>query len=234
MEYFKAELLGTLILILINNGAVAAVLLARSQAQGAGWLVMALGTGAAVSLSVYAVGRVSGGHINPAVTLGLAVAGEVDWGLVPWYWAGQFLGGFLGAVLVWLAYPLHWAQTPDPGVKLSVFATTPAIRFPIANPLTEALATALLVFGVRAILANELAPGLPPLLIGLLVLGIALGLGGPTGYAINPARDLAPRFAHALLPIPGKGDSDWGYAWVPAVGPLPGGVLGSLAFEWMG
>jgi len=231
MDNFLAELIGTLILVLLGDGVVAAVLLTRSKAQNSGWIVITTGWAFAVAVAVYAVGRISGAHINPAVTLGLAVTGELAWGDVPIYIIGQFVGAFLGAVLVWLAYLPHWAATEDPGLKLAVFSTGPAIRNYPLNLVTEIIGTVMLVFGVRAILANELASGLAPLLIGVLVWGIGLSLGGPTGYAINPARDLGPRLAHAILPIPGKGNSDWQYAWVPVVGPIIGGIAGSLLFE---
>lgn len=231
MEEFVAELIGTLILVLLGNGVVAAVLLARSKAQNGGWIVLTTGWAFAVAIAVYAVGRISGGHINPAVTIGLAAASAFPWSDVPRYIVAQFIGAFFGAVLVWLAYLPHWKETADAGVKLAVFSTAPAIRNYPLNLITEIIGTAMLVFGVRAILANEITPGLGPLLVGVLVWGIGLSLGGPTGYAINPARDLGPRIAHAILPIPGKGTSDWGYAWVPVVGPIVGGVIGSLAFQ---
>jgi len=231
METLLAELIGTMILILLGDGVVAAVVLARSKAQGSGWIVITTGWAMAVAIAVYAVGRISGAHINPAVTLGLAVTGQVAWADVPLYIIGQFIGAFLGAVLVFLAYLPHWRETQDPAAKLAVFSTAPAIRNYPLNLVTEIIGTAMLVFGVRAILANELSAGLAPLLVGFLVWGIGLSLGGPTGYAINPARDLGPRIAHFVLPIPGKGDSDWGYAWVPVVGPIIGGIIGSLLFQ---
>jgi glycerol uptake facilitator len=153
---------------------------------------------------------------------------------VPKYFAGEFVGAFIGATLVWAAYSNHWRETEDPGLKLAVFCTAPAIRNTVANIITEIIGTFLLVFGVLAIVANDatVASGLVPLIVGLLVLAIGLSLGGPTGYAINPARDLGPRIMHAILPIPGKGPSDWGYAWIPVVAPLIGGGLGGLAFKW--
>ncbi len=231
METLLAELIGTMILILLGDGVVAAVVLARSKAQGSGWIVITTGWAMAVAIAVYAVGRISGAHINPAVTLGLAVTGQVAWADVPLYIIGQFIGAFLGAVLVFLAYLPHWRETQDPAAKLAVFSTAPAIRNYPLNLVTEIIGTAMLVFGVRAIIANELSAGLAPLLVGFLVWGIGLSLGGPTGYAINPARDLGPRIAHFVLPIPGKGDSDWGYAWVPVVGPIIGGIIGSLLFQ---
>lgn len=244
MSIFTAELIGTAILILLGDGVVAAVLLAQSKAQNSGWIVITFGWGLAVAVAVYAVGRFSGAHINPAVTLALASIGSVDWADVPIYILGQFVGAFIGAVLVWLTYLLHWRETEDPGLKLAVFSTGPAIRNYGANLITEIIGTFILVFGVLAITTNfgttvmtdqslqqSFNVALPPLLVGLLVLGIGLSLGGPTGYAINPARDLGPRIAHFVLPIAGKGDSDWGYAWVPVVGPIVGGVLGGLAFQ---
>jgi glycerol uptake facilitator len=244
MSIFTAELIGTAILILLGDGVVAAVLLAQSKAQNSGWIVITFGWGLAVAVAVYAVGRFSGAHINPAVTIGLASIGTTDWADVPIYLAGQFAGAFIGAVLVWLTYLLHWRETEDPNLKLAVFSTAPAIRNYGANLVTEIIGTFLLVFGVLGITTNfgatvmteaplQQAFGLafPPLLVGLLVLGIGLSLGGPTGYAINPARDLGPRIAHFVLPIAGKRDPDWAYAWVPVVGPIVGGVLGALAFQ---
>jgi glycerol uptake facilitator protein len=244
MSIFTAELIGTAILILLGDGVVAAVLLARSKAENSGWIVICFGWGLAVAVAVYAVGRFSGAHINPAVTFALASIGTTDWADVPIYLAGQFVGAFLGAVLVWLAYLLHWRETEDPGLKLAVFSTGPAIRNYGANLVTEVIGTFILVFGILGITTNfgttvmtdqslqqSFNVALPPLLVGLLVLGIGLSLGGPTGYAINPARDLGPRIAHFVLPIAGKGESDWGYSWVPVVGPIVGGVLGGLAFQ---
>jgi glycerol uptake facilitator protein len=233
VSIFGAEVIGTAILILLGDGVVAAVLLNRSKAQNSGWIVITLAWGMAVAIAVYAVGQFSGAHINPAVTFGFAVIGNTPWGDVPAYLAGQFVGAFIGAVLAWAAYLAHWEETEDPGLKLAVFCTAPAIRRFGLNIITEIIGTFMLVFGVLAIVSNEGIGEtlLVPLLVGFLVLVIGLSLGGPTGYAINPARDLAPRIAHFLLPIPGKGTSDWAYAWVPVVGPLIGGALGGLAFE---
>jgi len=232
MQPFTAEVIGTMLLVLFGDGVVAACLLKRTKAENGGWMVITTGWALGVAVAVYAVGRISGAHINPAVTIGLAVAGKFPWTEVPRYIAAQFIGAFLGAVLVWLAYLSHWAPTEDKSSKLSVFATAPAIRHLPANLVTEIIGTFVLVFGVMAISANA-APaqsGLTPLLVGFLVWAIGLSLGAPTGYAINPARDLAPRLAHALLPIAGKGDSDWGYAWVPIVGPIAGGLIGAVAY----
>jgi glycerol uptake facilitator protein len=233
VSIFAAETIGTAILILFGDGVVAAVLLARSKAENAGWIVIALGWGMAVAMAVYAVGQFSGAHINPAVTIGLAVIGNTEWGDVPEYLAGEFVGAMIGAVLVYLAYLNHWRVTDDPGAKLAVFCTGPAIRNTPANIITEVIGTFILLFGILAIGANTgiAETSLVPLLVGLLVLVIGLSLGGPTGYAINPARDLGPRIVHALVPIPGKGSSDWAYAWIPVLAPLVGGILGALAFE---
>lgn len=232
MSAFTAEVLGTMLLVLLGDGVVAGVLLNKSKAQNAGWMVVTTGWAMGVVVGVYAVGRISGAHINPAVTLGLAIAGKFPWAEVPRYIAAQFIGAFLGAVLVWLAYLPHWAETENKTSKLAVFSTVPAIRRYPANLITEIVGTFVLVLGVLAIAANS-APaqsGLTPLLVGFLVWAIGLSLGAPTGYAINPARDLAPRIAHALLPIPGKGDSDWGYAWIPVVGPAVGGIIGAVVY----
>jgi glycerol uptake facilitator protein len=234
VSIFGAEVIGTAILILLGDGVVAAVLLAQSKAENAGWIVITWGWGMAVAMAVFAVGQFSGAHLNPAVTFGFALQGSTDWGDTPKYFAGEFVGAFIGATLVWAAYSNHWRATEDPGLKLAVFCTAPAIRNTVANIITEIIGTFMLVFGVLAIVANKATvdTGLVPLLVGLLVLAIGLSLGGPTGYAINPARDLGPRIMHAILPIPGKGPSDWGYAWIPVVAPLIGGALGGLAFKW--
>jgi glycerol uptake facilitator len=231
---FPAEVIGTAILILLGDGVVAAVLLAQSKAQNSGWIVITFGWGMAVAMAVYVVGQFSGAHLNPAVTVGLASIDVVEWDQVPKYIGGEFVGAFVGATLVWAAYSNHWRATEDPGLKLAVFCTAPAIRNTVANFITEVIGTFLLLFGILGITSdgNALTGGLAPLLIGFLVLAIGLSLGGPTGYAINPARDLGPRIMHAILPIPGKGPSDWSYAWIPVVAPLIGGVLGALCFDW--
>ena len=233
MSIFGAEVIGTALLILLGNGVVAGVLLNLSKAQNGGWIVITFGWGMAVMVAVLAVGQFSGAHLNPAVTIGLAVEGTTEWGDVPEYLAGEFVGAFIGATLVWLAYLDHWRETEDPGLKLACFSTAPAIRNPVSNIITEVIGTFVLVFGVLAFFADEAtaATGLGGLLVGLLVLSIGLSLGGPTGYAINPARDLGPRIMHAILPIAGKGGSDWSYAWIPVVAPIVGGVLAALAFS---
>jgi glycerol uptake facilitator len=235
MKPFVAEFVGTALLILLGDGVVAGVLLNKSKAQNSGWIVITTGWGLAVALAVYTVGPISGAHINPAVTLGLAVTGKFAWSEVGGYVAAQFLGAFAGAILVWLVYLAHWGVTEETELKLAVFSTAPAIRRAPLNVLTELIGTFALVFCVMALSAYKPSSqsGLTPLLVGFLVWGIGLSLGGPTGYAINPARDLGPRIAHALLPIPGKGGSDWSYSWVPVVGPLAGGVLGALAYVFL-
>jgi glycerol uptake facilitator protein len=232
MQPFTAEVIGTMLLVLLGDGVVAACLLKRTKAENGGWIVITTGWAMGVAMAVYAVGRISGAHLNPAITLGLALVGKFPWSQVPSYLAAQFLGAFLGALLVWLAYLPHWPETENKDFKLMVFSTAPAIRRLPLNMITEIIGTFVLMFGVLAILANSgpAQSGLTPLLIGLLVWGIGLSLGAPTGYAINPARDLAPRIAHALLPIAGKGGSDWGYSWVPVVGPVIGGVVGAVAY----
>jgi glycerol uptake facilitator protein len=237
-----------MILLLLGNGVVANVLLTRSKGENSGWLVIAVGWGVAVAIAVYAVGRISGAHLNPAVTIALATIGSFAWADVPGYVAAQLAGAFAGGVLVAIAYMPHWRLTPDRSAKLAVFCTAPAVRSTAANFVTEAIATALLLFGVLAIGANAegwaragdvdlsqvFSRALQPLLVGILVLGIGLSLGGPTGYAINPARDLGPRIAHALLPIPGKGPSDWSYAWLPVIAPIAGGVAGAALYSFVG
>lgn len=233
MSPYVAEFVGTALLVLLGDGVVANVVLARSKGFNSGWIVIATGWGLAVAMAAYAVGMISGAHLNPAVTLALAALGNFPTAKVGGYLAAQFLGAFTGAILVWLAYLPHWKATTDPAAKLGVFCTAPGIREPVSNLLCEAIGTAVLVFGALAIpSSNNLAgpgwsTGFGPLLVGLLVFAIGLSLGGPTGYAINPARDLGPRLAHALLPISGKGASDWGYAWIPVLGPVLGGLAGA-------
>lgn len=248
MQTLLAEAIGTMLLVLLGDGVVANVVLNRTKGQNGGWIVITVGWGVAVAMAVYAVGRISGAHLNPAVTIGLAVIGSFSWGEVPGYIVAQLIGAFVGGVLVWLAYLPHWKFTADPASKLAVFATGPAVRNTSANFITEVLGTAVLVFGILAIAANAqtlskpgdvdlsfvFSRGLQPLLVGVLVLGIGLSLGGPTGYAINPARDLGPRLAHAILPIPSRGGSDWGYSWIPVVAPIIGGIFGAGAYFFVG
>jgi glycerol uptake facilitator protein len=233
LSIFGAEVIGTALLILLGNGVVAAVLLNHSKAQNGGWIVITWGWGIGVMTGVFAVAQFSGAHLNPAVTFGFWAAGTIDGSDVPEYLAGEFVGAFIGALLVWLAYFDHWKATEDPGLKLACFSTAPAIRNYAMNMVTEIIGTFVLVFSILAFFDNKATAdtGLGGLIVGLLVLGIGLSLGGPTGYAINPARDLGPRIMHAILPIAGKGGSDWAYSWVPVIGPLIGGVLGGLAFK---
>jgi glycerol uptake facilitator protein len=237
-QMFLGEVVGTALLILIGDGVVAGVLLNKSKAQNSGWVVITWAWAMGVFIGVLGSLAVSDGvaHLNPAVTVGLASIDLFEWSDVPTAIGGQFVGAFIGAILVWLAYLVHWGETDDPGLKLAVFSTGPAIRNTAANLITEVIGTFALVFGVLAIggltlgdqaLTGALATGALP--VALLVLAIGMALGGPTGYAINPARDLGPRIIHAVLPIPGKGGSDWAYSWIPVVGPVVGGVIGALA-----
>jgi len=249
MQTLMAEVIGTMMLILLGDGVVANVVLNKTKGNNSGWIVITAGWGIAVTVAVYAVGRISGAHLSPAVTIALAAVGSFPWAQVPGYIAAQMLGAILGATLVWLMYLPHWRETADPGAKLAVFCTGPAIRSSAANFISEAIGTAVLIFGILAIAANAqqtltkpgeidlsfvFSRGLQPLMVGVLVFGIGLSLGGPTGYAINPARDLGPRIAHAILPIPGKGSSDWSYAWIPVVGPIIGGLVGAGLYAVIG
>lgn len=228
---FLGEVIGTAILMLLGNGVVANVVLSGTKGEGSGWIVIAWGWGMAVFVAVFTVAAFSGAHINPAVTVALAIAGEFAWSGVPGYIIAQFLGAAIGTTLVWLAYKDHFAKTENADLKLAVFCTGPAIRNPVSNLITEIIGTFVLVFAVLFLAVAVFGlGGLDALPVGLLVLAIGLSLGGPTGYALNPARDLGPRIMHFLLPIPGKRDSDWGYAWIPVVGPLIGGGLAALTY----
>ena len=231
MSAFLGELIGTMILVTLGCGVVGGVVLNKSKSQDSGWIVITLGFGLAVAIAVYAVGGISGAHINPAVTVGLAAIGAFPWANVPAYIVAQLIGAIIGAVIVYLNYLPHWDKTSDKEQKLVIFSTAPAIRKPLSNLVSEMIGTFLLVLGILAIGANEFTEGLNPLIVGFLVLSIGLSLGGATGFAINPARDLGPRIAHFFLPISGKGSSDWRYAWVPVVGPLLGGVFGALFYQ---
>lgn len=243
MNPYLAEFLGTLLLILLGDGVVANVVLPRTKGHASGWIVIAFGWAMAVFVAVWCVGEASGAHLNPAVTLGLLAAGKFESAKVAGYLAAQFAGAFAGATLVLLFYWDHYAVSDDPGAKLATFCTGPAIRRTASNLFSEILGTAVLVLAVllatqpsvsmAGAAASSLAEptiklglgSLGALPVGLLILAIGLSLGGTTGYAINPARDLGPRLAHALLPVPGKGDSDWSYAWIPVAGPLAGALL---------
>lgn len=230
MTHFIAEFLGTLILILLGDGVVANVVLKKSKGENAGWMVITTGWAFAVAVPVYIFAATSGAHFNPAVTVGLAVAGLFPWGEVPIYLSAQFLGAFVGAVLVWITYRLQYEETNDKDAILGSFATIPAKRDNISNLITEIIGTFILVFAIMGAQASEITAGLTPFVVGIIVWAIGLSLGGPTGYAINPARDLGPRIAHAVLPIKNKGGSQFDYAWIPVVGPIIGGILGALAY----
>jgi len=216
---------------LLGEGVVAGVVLKDTKSENAGWLTIVFAWGLAVTLAIYAVGRISGAHLNPAVTIGLYLAGSFPSSDVVGYILAQFAGAFAGAVIVWIHYLPHWSLTDNQGKKLAVFCTAPAVRSLPANLLAEVIATAVLILGLLFIGANEYTVGLKPIVVGALIIAIGLSLGGTTGFAINPARDLAPRFAHFLLPIPGKGSSDWSYSWIPVVGPLLGSALGAWLYN---
>jgi len=232
---FLGELLGTMFLILFGDGVVAGVLLNKSKAQNAGWIVITAGWGFAVTVGVFVASATgsAGAELNPAVTIAVLIKGGMTATDAILHIIAQFIGAFLGAVLVWLMYLPHWGETADQGLKLAVFSTGPAIRNTTSNLISEIIGTFTLLFGIFAIF-GKLSPGggpvggLDPFLVGVLVWGIGMSLGGPTGYAINPARDLGPRIAHFLLPIAGKGDSDWSYSWIPVVGPIIGGAIAAV------
>jgi glycerol uptake facilitator protein len=237
---FFGEFMGTMVIVLLGDGTNAAVLLKGSKAENSGWIVIATGWAFAVFCGIVtaiACGS-PGAHLNPAVTIAIAIK-TGDFSHVLSFIAAQMLGGIAGAVLVYLAYQPHWAITEGPAIKLGVFCTAPAIRKPFWNVTTETIGTALLLLVIGAVGAKTFAPagpapGLAPYLVAMIVWAIGLGLGGPTGYAINPARDLGPRIAHALLPIAGKGGSDWGYSWVPVVGPILGAIIAGMFFRYSG
>ncbi|MGJ7910492.1 MIP/aquaporin family protein [Neobacillus sp. LXY-1] len=231
MTPFWGELIGTMILIVFGAGIGAGASLKKSYANNPGWIVITIAWGLAVTMGVFAVGSISGAHLNPAVTVALALNGDFPWADVPSYIAAQMFGAILGSVLVYLHYLPHWKETNDPAVKLGVFATSPAIPHTFSNLLSEIFGTFILVLGLNFIGANKFTEGLNPLAVGTLIVVIGMSLGGTTGYAINPARDLGPRIAHFLLPIPGKGGSNWGYSWIPVVGPILGGCLGAVFYK---
>jgi glycerol uptake facilitator protein len=231
MTPFVGEFIGTALLITLGNGVVANVVLAKTKGNNSGWIVISFGWAIAVFVGAYTASKSSGAHLNPAITIAFAALGKIDWSAVPIYISAQILGAMTGAIVVWLTYYRHFSPTDDANAKLAVFCTGPAIRDSAFNVVAESVGTFVLVFGALNIASptNSLgaADSLP---IALVVLGIGLSLGGVTGYAINPARDLGPRIMHFLLPIPGKRDSDWGYAWVPVVGPIIGALLAALVF----
>ncbi len=232
MAMYSAEFLGTLILILLGAGVVANVSLKESKGKDSGWMVITTAWGLAVAIGAYVTGWVSGAHLNPAVTIAFAFSGDLDWALVPGYIIAQVLGAMVASALVYLTYKDHFDITEDPDTKLGIFCTIPAIRNPFWNLVTEIIGTIMLVLGIMGINhANNDVGALSAFLAGCLVWVIGLSLGGPTGYAINPARDFGPRLAHQLLPIKGKRDSDWGYAYIPIVGPIIGGILGAIIYN---
>lgn len=230
-QQLLGEFIGTLILILLGDGVVAGSVLKKTKGQDTGWLMITLGWGLAVTIGVYASGYLSPAHLNPAVTVGMATAGLFDWALVVPYIIAQMLGALVGAILVWVHYMPHWAATEDPEAILGTFATGPAIRDNISNTVGEIIGTFVLVFGLLAFTRGDFTDGLNPLVVGALIVSIGLSLGGTTGYAINPARDLGPRIAHQILPIANKGNSDWSYSWIPVAGPIIGGVLAAVLFN---
>ncbi|OYQ73699.1 MIP/aquaporin family protein [Wohlfahrtiimonas sp. G9077] len=230
MPSYIAEFIGTAIMILFGGGVVANVVLNRSKAAGGGWIVITMGWGFAVMLAIYAVGQYSGGHFNPAVTLGLAIANKFPWVHVIGYVIAQILGAMLGAFLVWLHFKPHFAVTDNAAAKRDIFCTSPAIESYRDNVMSEVIGTAILMFAILFIGINEFTGGLLPVVVGFLIMAIGLSLGGTTGYAINPARDFGPRLMHAILPIAGKTDSNWRYAFIPVLGPLVGTVIGAALY----
>lgn len=232
MNNFLFELIGTAFLILLGDGVVANVVLNKTYGKNSGWIVITFGWAIAVFVAVYIAAAKSGAHLNPAVSIALAAAGKFDWALVPVHIAGQFCGAMAGALLVWVTYKKHFDETEDVGLIRAVFCTAPAIKNTPYNLATEIIGTFALVFGVFFITGADVKLGaLDALPVALLVLGIGLSLGGPTGYAINPARDLGPRFIHFILPIKGKAGSDWGYSWIPVFGPIAGGLIAAWVYH---
>ncbi|PSN18929.1 aquaporin [filamentous cyanobacterium CCP5] len=236
MEPYYGEVIGTALLILLGNGVVANVVLSETKADNANWNTITVGWGMAVFVAVFSVAAISGAHLNPAVSIGLAIAGKFSWRFLPGYLIGQMVGAMVGALLVWLFYYPHFAKTGDRDLKMAAFCTTPAIRNLLSNFMGESMGTSVLVFAVLQLAQPTVGLGaLDALPVGLLVLAIGLSLGGTTGYAINPARDLGPRIMHALLPMPGgKRDSDWGYAWVPVVAPIVGAMIAAALYLVLG
>lgn len=234
MNPYLGELIGTFILMILGNGVNANVSLKNTFGNSSGWVVISLGWGLAVFTAVFIAGSSSGAHINPAVTIGLAVAGKFSWGMVPGYIGMQMLGAFLGAWGAYLQYRPHFSATEDADSKLGLFSTGPAIKSTFDNFMSEVIGTFVLVFGVFFLVSGDGLGSLSALPVALLVVVIGLSLGGSTGYAINPARDLGPRIFHALAPISGKRDSNWGYAWIPVIGPIVGGCLAAGLYKLLG
>jgi glycerol uptake facilitator protein len=234
MSPYMAEVIGTALVIIFGNGVVANTLLKGSKGHNGGWIVITLGWGMAVFIGVYASADASGAHLNPAVSLALATLGKFDWATVPGYVIAQFVGAAIGQLFVWVMYRQHFDATEDPGLQRACFCNEPAIRHLPSNLITETLATFVFVLAILFIQGPDAGLGsLKALPVALLVLAMGLSLGGPTGYAINPVRDLMPRIMHAILPIKGKGSSDWAYAWVPVLGPALGGILAALVYPML-
>lgn len=234
MSAFLGEFIGTALLILLGNGVVANVVLAKTKGNNSGWIVITFGWAIAVFVAVYVSAPYSGAHLNPAVTIAVAILEKFQWADVPVYIGAQMLGAIAGSFLVWLGHRQHFSATDDANLKLAVFCTAPAIRSAPDNLITEIIATFILVFGILFIASPQNSLGaLDALPVALLVLGVGLCWGGPTGYAINPARDLGPRIAHFILPIPGKRDSDWSYSWIPVVGPVIGGIIAAFVYKFL-
>ena len=234
MERLIGEFLGTMLLILLGDGVVANVVLNKTKGNNSGWIVITTGWALAVAVPVFIFGPISGAHFNPAVTIAQVILGNETIGTAAGFIVAQMLGAILGAVLVYIAYKPHFDETEDKGAKLAVFATGPAIRSTASNFIGEFIGTFVLIFALLGIANTEMGPGIAPIAVGMVIWVIGLCLGGNTGYAINPARDLGPRIAHAFLPIKGKGDSDWGYSWIPVVAPILGGIFGALVFILLG
>lgn len=234
MTPFLAELTGTALLLVLGNGVVANVILDKTKGNNGGLISITFGWAIAVFVGVYAAGPISGAHLNPAVTIALAAIGKFEWAQVPSYLLAQLLGAMLGSFIMWLSYRQHFDATSDQTAKLGVFCTSPSINSPFNNVLSELVGTFVFMLAILFITKSDSSLGsLNALPVALLVLGIGLSMGGPTGYAINPARDLGPRIMHAILPIKGKGDSGWAYSWVPVLGPTIGGVLAALLYQWL-
>lgn len=234
MSPFIAELTGSALLIILGDGVVANVILHKTKGYNGGLIAITFGWAMAVFVAVYATASISGAHLNPAVTIALATIGKFDWALVPGYLAAQLLGCMFGALIMWIAYRQHFNATEDAATKLGVFCTSPSINKPVDNIVSEIIGTFVFVLAILFITKSTNSLGsLDALPVALLVLSIGLSLGGPTGYAINPSRDLGPRIMHALLPIKNKGGSDWAYSWIPVVGPVIGGILAALVYQWI-
>lgn len=231
MSHLLAEFLGTMVIILFGDAVVANVVLNKTKGQNSGWIVITTSWAIGVALAVYIFGPISGGHFNPAVTLGLAAIGKFAWAQVPGYIIAQIAGGFVGAVIVWLNYLPHWKVTDDKDAKLGVFCTGPAIRDYKSNFISEFIATFILIFAILGLGTANMVQGFGPLTVGILIWGLGLAYGGTTGYAMNPARDLGPRIAHFVLPVAGKRDSDWAYSWIPVLAPICGGIVAALLFQ---